>query len=370
MTNAVIPVPRWRASDRIRPGRLPAGRQRVARRADAGPGAGSRRAVCGRHGALGRHGGVLRDEGPAAARRELLCVPHAVRDGGPARRLARGAAEGWRDGPGPRARRSGEEHAAQGDSARRRLPAHAARARQAAGRRHRGAWPSGFVPARSGRGRRTRPPRRSAAPEKAITPEQRAFWSFQPLASHTPPPVSNTAWPRTDIDRFILARLEKEGLSPVAPASRLALLRRATLDLTGLPPTPEEVDAFLNDDSPEAFEKVVDRLLASPAYGEAWGRHLAGCRAVWRGRLPQPRSRGPRPQPVSERPPVSRLGDPRLQRRPAVRPVRHRAARGRSPGGAGAGSSPARARLPRARSLVLRQRRGGDHARRRAPRSC
>jgi mono/diheme cytochrome c family protein len=112
----------------------------------------------------------------------------------------------------------------------------------------------------------------AAVPEKAITPEQRAFWSFQPLASHAPPPVSNTAWPKTDIDRFILARLEKDGLSPVAPASRLALLRRATLDLTGLPPTPEEVDAFLKDDSPGAFEKVVDRLLASPAYGEAWGR--------------------------------------------------------------------------------------------------
>jgi cytochrome c553 len=110
------------------------------------------------------------------------------------------------------------------------------------------------------------------APEKVITPEQRAFWSFQPLASHAPPPVSNTAWPRTDIDRFILARLEKEGLSPVAPASKLALLRRATLDLTGLPPTPDEVDAFLKDDSPTAFDTVVDRLLASPAYGEAWGR--------------------------------------------------------------------------------------------------
>ncbi|MEW6321213.1 MAG: PSD1 and planctomycete cytochrome C domain-containing protein [Acidobacteriota bacterium] len=110
------------------------------------------------------------------------------------------------------------------------------------------------------------------AAEKAITPEQRAFWAFQPLASHTPPAVTNTAWPKTDIDRFILARLEKEGLAPVAAADKLTLLRRATLDLTGLPPTPAEVDAFLADDSADAFEKVVDRLLASPAYGEMWGR--------------------------------------------------------------------------------------------------
>jgi len=114
----------------------------------------------------------------------------------------------------------------------------------------------------------------AAAPprEKAITPEQRAFWSFQPLASHEPPAVVDTAWPRTGIDRFVLARLEQEGLTPVAAADRLTLLRRATLDLTGVPPTPEEVDAFLKDDAPDAFEKVIDRLLASPAYGETWGR--------------------------------------------------------------------------------------------------
>jgi Protein of unknown function (DUF1553)/Protein of unknown function (DUF1549)/Planctomycete cytochrome C len=111
-----------------------------------------------------------------------------------------------------------------------------------------------------------------AAREKAITAEQRAFWSFQPLASHAPPPVTNTAWPKTDIDRFILARLEQEGLSPVGAADKLTLLRRATIDLTGVPPTPEDVDAFLKDDSPEAFGKVIDRLLSSPAYGETWGR--------------------------------------------------------------------------------------------------
>jgi hypothetical protein len=84
--------------------------------------------------------------------------------------------------------------------------------------------------------------------------------------------VKDGAWPRTDIDRFVLARLEAEGLSPAAPADRRTLIRRATLDLTGLPPTPAEIDAFLADESPDAFAKVVDRLLASPHYGEAWGR--------------------------------------------------------------------------------------------------
>ena len=81
------------------------------------------------------------------------------------------------------------------------------------------------------------------------------------------------AWPINDIDRFILARLEAEGLSPVRDADKLALIRRVTFDLTGLPPTPEEIEAFVADRSPDAFERVVDRLLASPAYGERWGRH-------------------------------------------------------------------------------------------------
>jgi mono/diheme cytochrome c family protein len=106
----------------------------------------------------------------------------------------------------------------------------------------------------------------------AIKPEQRAFWAFQPLAKTVVPQVVHKEWPRTDIDRFALARLEKDQLTPVKPADRLTLLRRATLDLTGLPPTPEEIDAFNNDASPDAFVKVIDRLLASPRYGETWGR--------------------------------------------------------------------------------------------------
>ena len=96
----------------------------------------------------------------------------------------------------------------------------------------------------------------AAAPrlaEKTITPEQRAFWSFQPIRRVVPPPVTDRGWVKSDIDRFILARLEKEGLQPVRAADRRTLIRRATLDLTGLPPTPEEVDAFEQDQSPEAF---------------------------------------------------------------------------------------------------------------------
>jgi hypothetical protein len=101
----------------------------------------------------------------------------------------------------------------------------------------------------------------------------RAWWSFQPLQRAALPAVKDTAWPRSEIDRFILAGLEAKGLKPAIPADKRTLLRRATFDLTGLPPTPEEIDAFLADDSPDAFARVVDRLLASPAYGERWGRH-------------------------------------------------------------------------------------------------
>ena len=108
-----------------------------------------------------------------------------------------------------------------------------------------------------------------------ITAEQRNFWSFQPLKTVQPPDVRDPGLAklaRTEIDRFVLAKLEQEKLKPVRPASRHELIRRATLDLTGLPPTPEEVEAFEKNDAPDAFEKVVDRLLASPHYGERWGR--------------------------------------------------------------------------------------------------
>jgi hypothetical protein len=106
----------------------------------------------------------------------------------------------------------------------------------------------------------------------AIASDRRNFWSFQPLRDPAPPAVKDTRWPKTNIDRFVLAKLEQEGLKPVRMAGKRDLIRRATLDLTGLPPTPEEIAAFENDSSPKAFETVVDRLLASPHYGERWGR--------------------------------------------------------------------------------------------------
>ncbi|HYT91262.1 MAG TPA: DUF1549 domain-containing protein, partial [Gemmataceae bacterium] len=93
-------------------------------------------------------------------------------------------------------------------------------------------------------------------------------WSLLPPRRPELPPVKDTHWPRNPIDHFILARLEREGLRPSPEADRVTLIRRVTLDLTGLPPTPAEVDAFLADTSPNAYEKVVDRLLASPRYGE------------------------------------------------------------------------------------------------------
>ncbi len=108
--------------------------------------------------------------------------------------------------------------------------------------------------------------------EMTIEPARRAFWSFQPLRVVLAPAVKDIRWAKTDIDRFILARLEKEGLAPVGFADRRTLLRRATLDLTGLPPTAEEIEAFEKDKRPDAFAKVIDRLLASPQYGERWGR--------------------------------------------------------------------------------------------------
>ncbi len=103
--------------------------------------------------------------------------------------------------------------------------------------------------------------------------EARKFWSFQPVKDPAAPKVGDPAWSRNEVDRFIKAKLDEKKLVPVGLASKRALLRRATFDLTGLPPTPEEMAAFLADTSSKAFEKVVDRLLASPAYGEKWGRH-------------------------------------------------------------------------------------------------
>jgi hypothetical protein len=98
-------------------------------------------------------------------------------------------------------------------------------------------------------------------------------WSFLPVKKIDPPRVKDKGWAKTAIDKFILAKLEQSGIPPAPPADRGTLIRRATFDLIGLPPTPEEVDAFLADISPDAFARVVERLLGSPHYGERWGRH-------------------------------------------------------------------------------------------------
>ncbi len=148
--------------------------------------------------------------------------------------------------------------------------------------------------------------------EKTLTPEQieligkwidqgakyEKHWSFVPPVKPDLPKVAKTDWPKNEIDYFILSKLEKEGLEPAPEADRHTLIRRVTLDLTGLPPTPEEVEAFVNDESPDAYEKVVDRLLASPHYGEnmarRWldlaryadtnGYHIDNVRYMWRWR--------------------------------------------------------------------------------------
>ena len=106
-----------------------------------------------------------------------------------------------------------------------------------------------------------------------FTNEQKNFWAFQPMLDPELPAVADNGWEQSPIDRFILAKLEEKGIQPSSPADKMTLLRRASFDLTGLPPTEEEITEFLADDSPGAFKKVVNRLLDSPRYGEHWGRH-------------------------------------------------------------------------------------------------
>jgi hypothetical protein len=116
-------------------------------------------------------------------------------------------------------------------------------------------------------------PTAPAAGERPLTPADRAHWSFRKPVRPAPPPVRDPSWVRTPVDAFVLARLEQAGLKPAPAADRRTLLRRVTLDLTGLPPTPEELEDFLHDPCPGAYERVVERLLASPHYGERWAQH-------------------------------------------------------------------------------------------------
>ena len=106
-----------------------------------------------------------------------------------------------------------------------------------------------------------------------VTDKDRQFWSFQPVKDAPLPTVQNQAWPKKPLDYFILAKLDEQKLKPVAAADKRTLVRRATFDLTGLPPTVEEMENAVSDSSPEWFAKVVDRLLTSPHYGERWARH-------------------------------------------------------------------------------------------------
>ena len=109
--------------------------------------------------------------------------------------------------------------------------------------------------------------------DKAKGDLARTHWSFQPVRDVAPPAVKDSTRVASPVDAFIVSALEAKGLAPSPIADKRTLIRRASFDLTGLPPTPDEVAAFLADGSPQAFAKVVDRLLASPAYGERWGRH-------------------------------------------------------------------------------------------------
>lgn len=108
--------------------------------------------------------------------------------------------------------------------------------------------------------------------QQQLLEKQRNHWAFKPVTNPSPPTVQNETWVRNDVDRFVLSKLEAAKLAPAPEADRRTLIRRVTYDLTGLPPTPEEVDAFVADDSPEAYQRLIDRLLESPHYGEHWGR--------------------------------------------------------------------------------------------------
>ena len=125
-------------------------------------------------------------------------------------------------------------------------------------------WPDAKLPAK---------PADRDGPDRGYTEEERSFWAFQPLQKPNPPALRDAVWATSPLDLFLLAKLNSKGLAPANPADRRTFLRRATIDLIGLPPTPEEVNAFIADDSSDAFAKLIDRLLASPRYGERWGRH-------------------------------------------------------------------------------------------------
>jgi mono/diheme cytochrome c family protein len=117
------------------------------------------------------------------------------------------------------------------------------------------------------------PAGKAAWTERVVSDEARTFWAFQPLRRALPPAVKDGGWVKTPADNFVLAKMEADGVKPNPPVSRQRLIRRAYLDLLGMPPTPEEVRAFEDDPAPDAYGKLVDRLLDSPHFGERWARH-------------------------------------------------------------------------------------------------
>ena len=202
-------------------------------------------------------------------------------------------------------------------------------------------------------GRRDRPAAAGESPTlgRKITAEDRAFWSFRPIVN-TPPP----AGPGFDLAEVAARPLhprrssKRRGCGRSRPADKRTLIRRATFDLIGLPPTVEEVEAFVADESPEAFARVVDRLLASPHYGERWGRHWLDV-----ARYGEDQAHTFQARLYPERLSLSRLGRQGAQRRHALRPVRHRADRRRPARRAGPRRAARGARLLRPRPGLLRQ---------------
>ncbi|MFM7259990.1 MAG: DUF1549 domain-containing protein [bacterium] len=140
-----------------------------------------------------------------------------------------------------------------------------------------GASPAANRPLDDGKLPADKPAADRGLPEETIRKRaetaRETWWAYKPLVAPAVPDVRDTRWSRGDIDRFLLAKMEAKDLRPAPEADRVALIRRASLDLIGLPPTPEEIDAFVADGSPDAYERLLDRLLASPHYGEKWGRH-------------------------------------------------------------------------------------------------
>ena len=252
---------------------------------------------------------VLRDEDPPHPGRALRLVPLGEGEEAARRTAPRFPArldEGGPERSGDRPRESRAEPADPGGEVRRPRPPDApeGQARRRAGRGSRGLGQDGGA-GPEGRAGEPGPVRcRGSIDVEA----GRKHWAFQPLGTVSPPDVRDRAWCRNPIDRFILAALEAKGIRPNPEADRRQLVRRLTFDLIGLPPTPEEVDAFVDDPTPDAYDRLVDRLLASPHYGERWGRHWLDLARFAEShgfehdydrpdRLPLPRLRDQGPQP-------------------------------------------------------------------------